>query len=95
MISEKEIDHLAELARIEISAEQKGKLTRDLEEILAYVKELGEVDTDSVGLASGTARNKNGFRDDELKHSDFKTEKSTDAFPEAEGGLLKIPPVFD
>ncbi|MDO8557517.1 MAG: Asp-tRNA(Asn)/Glu-tRNA(Gln) amidotransferase subunit GatC [Candidatus Jorgensenbacteria bacterium] len=103
MISENEIEHLAELARIEVSPEQKKKLARDLEEILAHVKELSEVTTNSVEPMTGSSaqlttsgtQNRNGFRDDELKHSDFKTEKSTEAFPEKEGGFLKIPPVFE
>ncbi|MEK7543078.1 MAG: Asp-tRNA(Asn)/Glu-tRNA(Gln) amidotransferase subunit GatC [Patescibacteria group bacterium] len=95
MIKEEEIQHLAELARIEISAGQKGKLARDLEEILAYFDVLKEVNTEDVQLMTGGSRDKNVFRDDNYEKSEFNTQKTINAFPEKESGFLKVPPVFE
>lgn len=40
MITEKDIDNLANLARIALTAEEKLKFQRDLESILGYISEL-------------------------------------------------------
>ena len=95
MISEKEIEHLAELARIEIHEEQKNKLSRDLGEILEHFKVLEEVTTESVASGMGGTKNENQLREDAPGKSDFETKSVIEAFPEREKGFLKIPPVFE
>lgn len=95
MISEKDIEHLAELSRIAIKAEQKEKLTRDLFEILEYMRELKEVDTSGVSPMGGGTMNRNVFRNDAEERSGFDAEAARNAFPEQEGGFLKVPPVFE
>ncbi|MEK7091885.1 MAG: Asp-tRNA(Asn)/Glu-tRNA(Gln) amidotransferase subunit GatC [Patescibacteria group bacterium] len=42
MISDQDIDNLASLARIALSAEEKAGYKKDLESILGYVSQLGE-----------------------------------------------------
>ncbi|MDP2676435.1 MAG: Asp-tRNA(Asn)/Glu-tRNA(Gln) amidotransferase subunit GatC [bacterium] len=44
MISKKDIEHLAKLARIDVSEAEKEKLAQDLQAVLAYVKTLQEAD---------------------------------------------------
>ena len=44
----KEIDHLLELARIELSSQEKEKIALDLGKILDYVRQLQELDTNNV-----------------------------------------------
>ncbi len=43
-----DIDHLARLAKLELSAEERVRLRRDLERILAYVEALKEVPVEGV-----------------------------------------------
>lgn len=43
MISDQDIDNLANLARLALSAEEKAGYKKDLESILGYVSQLGEV----------------------------------------------------
>ena len=42
------LEHVASLARLEIPADQEAGLLNDLEHILAYVAQLGLVDTGTV-----------------------------------------------
>ena len=95
MVSEKDIEHLAELSRIEIKAEQKEKLAHDLFEIVEYFKELKNADTGGIAPAEGGTMNKNALRDDREERSGFNAEAARNAFPEQEGGFLKVPPVFE
>ena len=48
MLSEKEVKHIAQLARIKLSDEEEKRLSKDLSSILDYVAQLNEVDTEGV-----------------------------------------------
>ena len=45
MLDQKDIDNLANLARIALSEEEKDKLQKDMESILGYVSELQKAST--------------------------------------------------
>ena len=47
-ITKKEIEHLAELSRLELKDKEIDKLEHDLGEILNYFNELKKVNTDRV-----------------------------------------------
>ena len=93
-ISKEELRHLAQLARIEIDPKEEDKLIKDLGNILGYVKELQELDTKDVAPMTGGTDLRNVFRgDDDRKNTDRGS--GIEAFPESEGGSLKVPPVFE
>ena len=48
MISEKDIQHIAKLARIELDAKTQEKMKKDLSSILGYVEQLNSVNTEGV-----------------------------------------------
>jgi aspartyl-tRNA(Asn)/glutamyl-tRNA(Gln) amidotransferase subunit C len=105
-IDKQTLEHLAELARIEINKEmrdEKGemregetKLLNDLQKILGHFEELKEVDTENMEPMAGGTVEKNVFREDK-ESSKFKVQslKLIEQFPEKEDGFLKIPPVFE
>jgi len=95
MISQEEVERLADLVRIKLDKSETDKLTRDLGGILTYFAELKEVDTENVAPVIGGTENKNVFREDEPAGSEFSSEKSTRQFPESKNGFLKVPPVFE
>jgi aspartyl-tRNA(Asn)/glutamyl-tRNA(Gln) amidotransferase subunit C len=95
LISKQELEHLAELARIELHEHEKEKLLKDLEKILAHFAELKAVNTEGVIPVTGGTELKNVFREDELCEDRFSPDRSVDAFPEKEGRHLKVPPVFE
>lgn len=97
ILTEKDIDHLAELARIEVSGGEKKKLLKDLKGILGYMKELQHVNTEGVEPMTGGTAKKNELRADSDPHARVPTpaEELRDAFPEREGKYLRTPAVFE
>lgn len=93
-ITKETLEHLAELARIELDSKEEGKMLRDLSKILDYFEELKEVDTSAVEPMTGGTILKNAFRED-ADGEQMNRGAGTDAFPEKENGFLKIPPVFE
>ncbi|TSC52642.1 MAG: aspartyl-tRNA(Asn)/glutamyl-tRNA (Gln) amidotransferase subunit C [Parcubacteria group bacterium LiPW_41] len=94
-ISEKEIEHLADLSRIGLQKEEKEALVSDLEGILSYFDELKEVNTDAILPKTGGSLTVNELRDD--RNGELRVEKDLviQSFPDREGNLLKVPPVFE
>jgi len=52
-MNETEINHLLELARLDLSEEEKDKIAHDLTAILSYVEQLQEVNTEGIEPMSG------------------------------------------
>lgn len=92
-ITKKEIEHLAELSRLELKDNEIEKLEHDLGEILNYFNELKEVDTEGVKPLTGGVDLINSVRDD-IPERTPDTGKGKDQFPEKEAGYLKVPNVF-
>lgn len=93
-ISKNEVEHLANLARIELREDEVEKLKADLDKILGHFEELKKLDTSAVPPVIGGALIEDAYREDETKNN-FIAKKSTEAFPESHDGFLKIPPVFE
>lgn len=64
MLTEKEIEHLAKLAKLELIQKEKEKLAHDLSSILDYVQKLNEVDTTKVEPTAYALGLKNVMRED-------------------------------
>lgn len=101
MISEEEIEHLKDLARVEFGEKETEKLAKDLGEILGYVETLKEVDVSSVAeMTHALESMKNVFRKDsaesplrgaaELNRQSELTSDLINAFPEKEKNYLKV-----
>lgn len=91
------IEHLAELARLELSEGEAEKFTGELGKILDHVKELQSVDVKNVQPMTGGTALSNVFRSDEDMQTDAMevSRRVIAEFPESEGGYNKIPPVFE
>ena len=63
----RDVEHVATLARLSFSEEQKRKLTKELNEILSYMEQLNQVDTTAVSPLAQVIELNNVFRGDELK----------------------------
>src|SRR4051812_47163088 len=93
-ITKHELEHLAELVRIELNPKEEEKLLKDLGAILDYFKELQEVDTSNVVPMTGGTDARNVFRGD-TERENTNQQAGIEAFPESKDGYLKIPPVFE
>lgn len=96
IINKQILEHLAELARIEIKTEKEEKLVSDLEKILDHFKELQEVSVEDIKSLIMGMESINVVNNDEIRIVDreISNDDLTGQFPDREGGFLKIPPVF-
>lgn len=51
-ISKQDLKHIAELARLRLTAEEEEKFGKQLESVLQYVEKLNEVDTKNVPITA-------------------------------------------
>ena len=89
-----EIEQIAELARLSLKPEERTKLKKDLESILAYVEQLKTVPTDSVESTSHVLNLENVFRPDEISPSDVREDVLKHA-PHRQGNFFKVPKIID
>ena len=95
-ISEKEVRHLANLARIDISDDEVQRMQKDLETILSYVEDLQAVDTENLPEISQVTGLTNVTRADADGPSCTEEERKAiiDAFIDKEGTFAKVKAVF-
>lgn len=98
-INKETLEHLLSLARLDVAEGDKAKLLSDIRSILGYVDLLNEADTKGVepmtggNLHAGVLR-EDGVDIDEKKRNISGSGHVIEAFPAAEDGYLKTPPVF-
>ncbi|MFT8313146.1 MAG: Asp-tRNA(Asn)/Glu-tRNA(Gln) amidotransferase subunit GatC [Clostridium sp.] len=68
-VSKKDVEYVAELARLSFSEEEKENLIGDLNSVLGYVEKLNELDTDDVEIIVNPYYIENKFREDEIEPS--------------------------
>lgn len=91
-LSEKEIDHVAALARLRLDAEERTRLTRELAAILDYVAKLGELDLADVPPMSHVGDTGTPMRPDVVEPSPV-AEDSLALAPAREGRHFRVPRV--
>jgi len=104
MVSEKDVTYVADLAHLELTAEERERMLKDLNSILGYVERLNQLDTANVEpmaqVASryGTEQegDKYGYamRKDELRPSLPHDEAMRNA-PQTDGTFFKVPKVIE
>ena len=67
----KDVENLAELARIELSEDEKRAILKDMEGILAYVKVVEEVEVADIKPEYGL---RNVWREDTIEPREFSKE---------------------
>ena len=63
-ISRQEVEHVAHLARLNLSEDDLAKMTGQLDEILNYVAKLEELDTTDIEPTTHAFSVRNAYRDD-------------------------------
>jgi aspartyl-tRNA(Asn)/glutamyl-tRNA(Gln) amidotransferase subunit C len=64
MITREDVEHVAELARLELTAAEKEQFIAQLNSILTYIDQLNELDTTDVEPTSHVIPMSNVLRDD-------------------------------
>jgi len=91
--TKKEIEKLSQLARIELSEEEKKKFGKQIASILDYIKQIQEVDTKKIKVDSHLQGLTNVYKQDKKVESN-KTREIVDQFPKKHGHLNKVKPVL-
>ena len=88
-----EVLHVANLARLSLLPEEVELFTRQLNDILAYVEKLQELDTAGVPPLAHVIPVFNVFREDEVK-AGLSREAALDNAPVREEGAFVVPRVI-
>lgn len=94
MISQKDVQYIASLARIHLDEGEISRLTKDLEGILEYVAKLEKLDVADVKPTSHVLPLKNVYREDKIKPS--LPQKAALSIAVAQhNGSFKVPKVIE
>ncbi|WP_364153687.1 Asp-tRNA(Asn)/Glu-tRNA(Gln) amidotransferase subunit GatC [Paenibacillus sp. LPE1-1-1.1] len=93
-ITPKDVEHVARLARLELSDSEKDKFTEQLNAILKYAEKLNGLDTENVEPTSHVLPITNVMRADENRPS-LPIEKVLLNAPDDEDGQFKVPAVLE
>lgn len=92
MITIKDVEHVAKLARLELSEEEKVKFSKQLGDILKYVEQMNQVDTEGVEPMSHAIPMVNVMREDAVVSENTKEELMANA-PLSEDGFFRVPKI--
>ncbi|GIM30526.1 glutamyl-tRNA(Gln) amidotransferase subunit C 1 [Clostridium polyendosporum] len=68
-VTKKDVEYVAELARLSFSESEKERFIGDLNQVLNYVDKLSELDTEDVDIIVNPYYIENKFREDEVQKS--------------------------
>ena len=93
-VSPEQVRHIARLARLAMSEAELEALVPELNNILGWVEQLGEVDTDGVEPLTAVIPNALRLRDDAVTDGDQRDDVLANA-PKAEHGFFAVPKVIE
>lgn len=94
MITKKEVEHVAKLARLELSEEEIGKYTEQFSNIIDYFNQLSEVNTENIEPMAHAIPMVNVMREDKVKLPYTRDEILANA-PQDEDGFFKVPKISE
>jgi aspartyl-tRNA(Asn)/glutamyl-tRNA(Gln) amidotransferase subunit C len=68
-VSKKDVEYVAELARLSFTEDEKEELIGDLNSVLGYIEKLNELDTKDTDIIVNPYYIENKFREDEIEPS--------------------------
>ncbi len=89
----KDVEHIAKLARLEFTEEEKKKFTHQLNQILEYVETLNKLDTTNVEPLAQVIDLSNRFREDIVKPG-LEPDEALKNAPAKTDKFFKVPKVI-
>lgn len=93
-ISKKEVEHVATLARLEMTEAEQETFSRQLSDILTYIDKLKTLDTEGVEPTATVIEQTNVFREDKARPS-LPVETVLANAPEQAEGFLCVPRILE
>ena len=92
-VSEEQLLHIANLARLELDKSEVSEYLGNLQDILNFAEKINKSPTEGLGETIGAIDNYNVFRKDEIVNFEDKEALLQNA-PEKERNMFKIPKVI-
>ncbi|MBZ4646779.1 MAG: glutamyl-tRNA(Gln) and/or aspartyl-tRNA(Asn) amidotransferase, subunit [Clostridia bacterium] len=93
-ITKEQVEHVANLARLNLTEDEKERLTGEMENIIAFADKLNELDTSGVEPTAHAIPIQNVFREDIVGPS-YDREKILANAPSREDGCFKVPKIVE
>lgn len=93
-ITTDDVRHLAQLSNLQLSDDEINSLRGDIENILGYVEQLGEVDTSGVEPTYQVTGLENVWRDDTVDDGGISPDSLLALAPEQAEHSVKVPQVL-
>jgi aspartyl-tRNA(Asn)/glutamyl-tRNA(Gln) amidotransferase subunit C len=88
------VDHVARLARLDLSEEERARMGAELSHILEHAERIQALDLDGIEATSHSIPLKNVMRADEVKPS-LPQEEALRNAPAEEDGRFKVPRIIE
>ncbi|MDP3487771.1 MAG: Asp-tRNA(Asn)/Glu-tRNA(Gln) amidotransferase subunit GatC [Bacillota bacterium] len=93
-LTPEQVQKVAELARLQLSLDERERYAEQLSAVLGYFNMLNSLDTVNVSPTSHALMLKNVLRDDQVKPS-LSQQQVMSLVPELSGELVAIPRTFE
>jgi len=93
-ITLEQVDHVARLARLELSAADKERMRSELDGILSYIDKLRALDTRDVGPTSHAVPVTNVMRDD-VERPSLPQEDMLANAPDRHRDMFRVPKIIE
>ena len=93
-ITRQDVEHVARLARLEITETEKQAFSQQLSDILTYVEKLNALKTEGVEPTATVLGQTNVFREDKSRPS-LPVEKALANAPEQADGFFVVPKIIE
>lgn len=92
-ITRDDVQKLAQLSSLQLADDEVDNLAADIENIVGYIQQLGELDTSGVEPTYQVTGLENIMRDDEV-HTDVPREQLLALAPQARDNQIEVPKVL-
>lgn len=93
-ISTDDVTHLATLSALALEPQEVENMRDDIQQILSYIEQLGELDTSGVTPTYQVTGLASVYRQDEIDPGVLSTEQLLELAPERDGQSIKVPKVL-
>ena len=91
-VTKKDVEHIANLARLNLKENEKENFIEDLNKILGYVEKLSELDTEKTQIVVNPYYIENKFREDVIEES-LSIDSVLKNAPETLEGYITVPQI--
>ena len=93
-LTREEVEHIALLARLDLSVEEKHLYQQQLSDILEHVAQLQKLDTGNISPTSSLLPPRSRLRAD-VPREGLSTKRALENAPDSEADQFKVPPVLE